>query len=278
MHRALLACFLASSVTCSAAKNVHHLLHENADVRILHRNQWVLSLGFPDRPITDPRTVSIFSPVTACPWTLLRSNSITDVFDGGKWTCGLPEMAAAGPTRKCVVYSFGSAGNDIFEKHLLSIIPHCEVHIFDPTCKPLPPPYHFHEYGVCASGTSFKAGEKVYPCRSMTQIVEELGHKHIDILKMDVDGAEWGLFNTTDWSKLRIGQFLVEIHDLGGLNLTPSLGAKDLAQHVWGPLEKAGLLQYIIEPVCDYCAGQYELAFLNRNWLPEGHAAIAPTE
>ena len=51
--------------------------------------------------------VSLLAPVLECPWTLRRSNLVSEYpFDGGKWTCGLAELRAAG--KRCVVYSFGS--------------------------------------------------------------------------------------------------------------------------------------------------------------------------
>lgn len=55
--------------------------------------------------------------------------------------------------------------------------------MFDPTSAVLAQ-YNFHEYGLCATGTKFDAMGKTYPCKSLTDAINELGHDVIDVVKM----------------------------------------------------------------------------------------------
>merc|ERR1711935_998544 len=137
--------------------------------------------------------VSLLSPVYPCPWTLRRSNYVSEVpFDGGKWTCGLAELQHR--RTPCVVYSFGSNNDDFFERDVKVASPDCEVHIFDPTSGTPPVDwqrrYHFHPFGLCVgSATHFGS----FPCRNIRQIMIDLNHTYVDLLKADVEGMEWPL-------------------------------------------------------------------------------------
>jgi hypothetical protein len=51
--------------------------------------------------------------------------------------------------------------------------------------------WNFHSYGLCATGNSFSAKGQQFPCKGLPAIMGELGHRYVDILKMDVEGAEW---------------------------------------------------------------------------------------
>ena len=133
---------------------------------------------------------------------------------GGFYVC-----PAALPAQS-IVYSFG-VGEDIsfdramMEKHT------CEVFAFDPTPKSiqwvkqqsLPACFHFFGFGISdRNGTalfylpqneayvsgSLLPHKKVdahqtvkVPMRSFADIVQELGHTRIDVLKMDIEGAEY---------------------------------------------------------------------------------------
>lgn len=253
-------------------------LAKNADTWIARRNDWLLpavnqpemareTKEFSMLTMRSPSTVALMSPYFACPWTLWRSFSVADRFDGGKWVCGVKEMQG----RPCTVYSFGSHGEDEFEAAAAEVAPLCEIHIFDPTpnggekLAQVKKRWgaHFHEVGLCMGADSFTAGGVKYPCRSLQATMEALGHTSIDVLKMDIEGSEWAVLADTPWADLNVGQVIVEVHDFGG-----SITLPQLIRDYWGPLERAGLLQYAIEPVCASCGGQYEVAFLNRHWHP----------
>ena len=248
-------------------ESVYKRLIENSETWQKARNAWMSGGGellrFQEAKLNDPGTVALLAPYHACPWTLERSLMVDQVFDGGKWTCGVREMAdreeGAPP---CIVYSFGSDGNDLFEKHIERLAPNCEFHVFDPTSQVLEH-WNFHQYGLCATGSTFSAKGKTFPCKSLPAIMVELGHRHVDIVKMDVEGAEWDIMALTDWRSMKLGQLLIEVHDFMG-----QYPLSELVKDYFGKLEHAGFLQFSIEPVCAGCGGQYELAWLHRGWRP----------
>jgi hypothetical protein len=153
-----------------------------------------------------------------CP---LLKERIGRIGDGGKWVCGLRSNLMRG--RRCLVYSLGSAGDTSFEDELLSTID-CEVHTFDPTLDKAVqaavqarPKLQFHAIGV---GGSTKPGPGQTPIsignlHSLESIMADLQHAWIDILKIDIESHEWGLF--TDFyaahgARLPATQLLVEFH------------------------------------------------------------------
>ncbi|KAL7509805.1 hypothetical protein ACHAXN_006783 [Cyclotella atomus] len=107
--------------------------------------------------------------------------------DGWKYVCGLSHI-----TDPCVVYSLGSSGNMAFEKELLTKAPHCEIHTFDKQMSPSvlnswftedqlkTGKVHTHEMFI-SSNDDLSASP---PHRSVSSIMAELGHTHIDILKV----------------------------------------------------------------------------------------------
>jgi len=91
---------------------------------------------------------------------------------------------------QCVVYSFGSNYDFSFEYSISRL--HCEVHSFDPTmmtfnANPLTnlTGIHFHHWALGPS-KSFASSSK-----TLDEIMKELGHTTIEVLKMDVEGDEW---------------------------------------------------------------------------------------
>ena len=49
--------------------------------------------------------------------------------------------------------------------------------------------------------------------RSFSDIVNELGHQHIDVLKMDIEGSEYAVLEKILASEITIDQLLIEFHD-----------------------------------------------------------------
>lgn len=248
-----------------------YLGNVNTDV-----SQWRRKTGGPpafhDVPATTGAVISLLSPVYTCPWTLHRTNYVSESnFDGGKWTCGLVDMyqqRKGNSKLKCIVYSFGSNNDDFFEKDILLQNPDCEIHIFDPTSGTPPKSwngrYYFHSSGLCIGDrTSFKVGNKDFPCKSLQRHMIDLGHNYVDIFKADVEGMEWDL--TSQWQHdQRIGQILLEFHFWFKSPRLPSL----LRDHII-PLERAGYLMQTLEPVAAKIEA-FEITFLNANWSPEG--------
>lgn len=145
-----------------------------------------------------------------------------------------------GLTRDSVVYSFGVGRDVSFDLDLIDRFG-LTVHAFDPTpgsiswvkSQMLPPQFHMHDFGLAHfDGTlrlyppvipdhishSFLYREKTadwaidVPVMRLGTIASNLGHSRIDLLKMDIEGAEYPtLAECLDSSPL-IDQLLVEFH------------------------------------------------------------------
>ena len=218
--------------------------------------------------LRNPSAVALISPTISCPFSLRKAISVRDMHEGGKWICGLEEVAARSTSKPCVVYSFGSNENDQFEQAVLETVPQCEIHVFDPTSKPLPQ-YHFALEGLTGSLTSsvIDIGGTSYPAKTLSAFMGERKHVYIDILKIDVEGFEWAAIGAIDFERLCIGTILLEIHDFNNQISLPCL-------RKWiDALMDHGFHLFSLEPVCAGCAdekGQYEIGFLNVKWDPAG--------
>jgi hypothetical protein len=123
---------------------------------------------------------------------------------GDKNIVGLAELTRGG--RKCVVYGIGIADDSGFEQQMQQM--GCETHAFDCTLTPDAPSvkgksFKFHNWCIGhKAGASFKdntylhADEKSMEFKSLTETMKELGHSHIDLLKFDIEGFEWQLFQS----------------------------------------------------------------------------------
>jgi FkbM family methyltransferase len=150
------------------------------------------------------------------------------------WTFAPAHLNAAS-----VIYSFG-AGEDISFDCQLVRRWQATVHVFDPTPRSiawmkkqsLPDGFVFHPYGLAAGdgmrrfhppardgdvshtvvprGASAKA--LLLPVRRLETIMRELGHNHIDLLKMDIEGAEYEVIADLLGAGLDVRQLLVEFH------------------------------------------------------------------
>lgn len=151
--------------------------------------------------------------------------------DESKITCGLSNLQPG-----CVVYSIGGNNQWAFEMDVLRKTP-CSVHTFDCTGKRsrFQPPEHdrLHFHHVCL-GTEYEPPNpeckehvgggyfpgKCGPTWTLLEMQRNLGHQHIDLYKMDIEGWEWPLFEA--WPALANNsgpnqvalpmQLLVEIH------------------------------------------------------------------
>lgn len=152
----------------------------------------------------------------------------------GTW-CVAPDLIAA----DSVVYSFG-VGRDLrFECDLIERFG-VTVHAFDPTpialewaaSQQLPPALRLHPLGVAghdgtvrfaaprkAGWESFSMvretgiGESVdAPVRRIGTLMRELGHDRVDLIKMDIEGAEYDVLPDLIASGVLPAQLLVEFH------------------------------------------------------------------
>jgi FkbM family methyltransferase len=138
-----------------------------------------------------------------------------------------------------VVYSFGLGEDISFDLDLIATH-RTVVHGFDPTPRSvewvrrqsLPPQFQLHAEGIAdfdgeatfhpprdpshvshsmveADGGS--PGIRV-PVRRLESIMASLGHRQVDILKMDIEGAEYAVIDHLATTGIRPRQFLVEFH------------------------------------------------------------------
>jgi len=162
---------------------------------------------------------------------------------GGWWIC----PRGLGPDS--VVYSAGIGTDISFD---LSIIERygVTIHAFDPTpasiewvkAQPLPGRYNWYAVGVAGhdgpaafyppanpghvshtvvpGGASAGAPIRVEMKRVRT-LMRELGHRRIDVLKMDIEGSEYEVLEDVLASDVDVGQLLVEFH-----HRLPSIGVE----------------------------------------------------
>jgi FkbM family methyltransferase len=114
----------------------------------------------------------------------------------------------------------------------------CTVHAFDPTPasvafierSELSECFVFHPWAVAGSdgarefqlyneidgSASMVLGRKgnpfVAPCRSVASIMDELGHTHVDLLKLDIEGAEYEVLASLEADGIRSRILCVEFH------------------------------------------------------------------
>jgi FkbM family methyltransferase len=163
---------------------------------------------------------------------------VASIKDGGWW------FTPEGLNESSIVYSLGVGDEIDFD---LSIIDKygVTVHGFDPTPNSidmladtdLPDRFHFHPWAVTARDGSLKfyprlkkdgsKSDVMYtmiaeketiddvievPAYSLSSIAEKLGHQHIDLLKMDIEGAEYEVLDGLLASPIKPTQLLVEFH------------------------------------------------------------------
>ena len=159
---------------------------------------------------------SEFEPTVKCR-TSLR---VFGENDGRKTLCGFRDMLLE-KTIPLVIYSFGSNNEDSFERAILeecnAVGKTCIVSTFDPTSEPPPKSlqletYTFFSLGlgasdglvrVCVTDSCKEDGEfLIRPVRTLGSIMQALNHNFVDVLKIDIEGAEF--------------ESILEVVDVGG--------------------------------------------------------------
>jgi hypothetical protein len=260
----------------------------NANAKIAERRDWINqdSERAWFEKLDGERLWYLFTPVLPCFWTLEKEPGVRKRHDGGKWLCGAQELHQSrrrpsaeygvgqhyNRNNSCIVYSMGSCNQFDFEERVRHIAPGCEIHTFDPTFaesgigKPFYDAYH-GDYGFGGIDNT----EERFPVKSLPTIMKELGHKHVDYLKIDVEGYEWPFLDAVDWSVVRIGNLLMELHPSPDgkkfLGVNPT--AKEM-NDIFDKLEQAGFYEISLEPVTFTNFGQVEIVFIHKDWRPEG--------
>lgn len=154
-----------------------------------------------------------------------------------------------------VVYSVGIGEDLSFDLSLIKARG-VTVHAFDPTpralrwlsTQSLPEQLVLHGYGVAdidgylqfyppadprhASYSAARSSHEtatpvVLPVKRIATIMKELNHDVIDVLKLDIEGAEYGVISDIVTCGLRVNQVLVEFH-----HAMPELGKSATRQSV----------------------------------------------
>jgi FkbM family methyltransferase len=162
---------------------------------------------------------------------------------GADWTISPRNLS-----EQSVVYSFG-VGEDIsFDLELIKRFA-VTVHAFDPTPRStawianqtLPAKFRFQALGIADYNGTAKfspphnpehvshtmVGNKTsalgveVPVQRLSTIMKNLGHDRIDILKMDIEGAEYAVLEDLLASQIGVYQLLVEFH-----HRWPQIGAR----------------------------------------------------
>ncbi len=140
-----------------------------------------------------------------------------------------------------IVYSFGIGEEISFDLEMIKRY-HAQVFAFDPTPKSIrwveqnvkSNSFHFMPVGLSEKdgiekfhlpkNPGFVSGSVHgfsnlnedtidVPMKSFETIVRELGHREIDVLKMDIEGMEFDVLEPIVESKVKIGQICFEVHD-----------------------------------------------------------------
>ncbi len=179
-------------------------------------------------------------------------------------------VCPCGLTEGSTVYSFG-VGDDIsFDVDLIARFG-VRVHAFDPTPgsvawiqrQKTPKEFIFHDYGIgCRDGLEMfhrpedpnsvqcsivyrgaPSGDAVRaPVYRLRTIMQMLGHEKIDVLKMDIEGAEYGVIADLIACRLNVRQLLVEFH-----HRWPEIGLQRTREAISG-LNQAGFRLFDVSP------------------------------
>lgn len=139
-----------------------------------------------------------------------------------------------------VIYSFGVGEDVSFDLELIRNF-NLQVHAFDPSPRSiewvgrqdLPNDFHFHPYGLADKDGEITFSEPIeagvnslkitspeeagsithsLPVQRLATTLKKLGHKKIDILKMDIEGAEYDVIGDIISVPVPVSQILIEFH------------------------------------------------------------------
>lgn len=157
--------------------------------------------------------------------------------ESGMWT-----LCPSALDSQSVIYSFGVGDEITFDLALIERLG-AKVHAFDPTPRSVewvknqnvPKEFCFHEFGLAAYDGSIKfyppkkrtsshftpvkrfhsAGETECvecPVHRLSTVMNDLGHDHVDLLKIDIEGGEYDVIDDFLGEGIRVGQLLMEFH------------------------------------------------------------------
>jgi len=150
------------------------------------------------------------------------------------------QVITSGIDRNSIVYSFGVGEDASFDIGLIERFD-LTVFAFDPTprsiqwvaTQKLPESFVMHPFGIAAFDGDVKFNPPdnpefvshtvldrpsteeqaiTVPVRRLSTILRELGHDRIDVLKMDIEGAEYDVLDEMKENDIRPNQILIEFH------------------------------------------------------------------
>jgi hypothetical protein len=184
---------------------------------------------FPSQQLSDfgkyPYTLWDFFPATyTCPHDIQRVGRLGH---GGKWVCGMslyeakPGKAVSHPTRETIIYSFGVNDESTFEAEMLARIPSAQIYAYDLSItnfRPqIPASYsaraHFKQLGLGPKDEL----DRMPQFFSLKTLMAQNSHTYIDILKIDIEGAEYAALDAfmdscEEAGVIPIGQVMIELH------------------------------------------------------------------
>jgi FkbM family methyltransferase len=138
-------------------------------------------------------------------------------------------------TPKSIIYSAGVGDNIAWDLAMIDRFG-VTVHAFDPTpmCikwiddQSLPPRFRFQPVGLAARDglAQFRVPRRGFnftpdtgggvtitaPVRRLSTLMRELGHDHLDVLKLDIEGSEYDVLADLLGEPIPVRQLLVEFH------------------------------------------------------------------
>jgi len=145
---------------------------------------------------------------------------------GGKNLVGLDQLKNK---KGCLVYSMGVSGNSAFEEAMATTYG-CTVHAFDCTVPEDFPSvknkhFIFHPWCIGEDNKGLdnlqygnRAGNSGFVFKTLADSMKELGHSSMDLLKFDIEGFEWQLFENEllkDGNTVLPNQISFEMHTEG---------------------------------------------------------------
>mmetsp|Transcript_9431 Transcript_9431/g.12998 ORF Transcript_9431/g.12998 Transcript_9431/m.12998 type:complete len:626 (+) Transcript_9431:198-2075(+) len=162
----------------------------------------------------------LFQPSAECEF----HDRVGGASDGGKWICDNSRII----NKPCRIYSFGVGLTIAFETEYHDL--GCDTWSFDPTpglfdarSSWFKPGMHFEVIGLGPTGGSIDNPEfnlvlngQQVPSMSFGQLRAKYGHDTVDILKIDVEGAEWKalpyLLSEPSFNTSGVKMILLEMH------------------------------------------------------------------
>ncbi|KAI5807892.1 methyltransferase domain-containing protein [Peziza echinospora] len=289
-----------ASIVCPESENsAHHftlksklLQYEQIYQETLQQRHEIIS------KYEDPSTIPFFAAIdgptyTSTPysiWDLIPASfncphdmqRIGRMGDGGKWVCGITRLPSPSLTssskynnaENCTIYSFGVRDESSFEEEMLKRTG-CRIWAYDPAVSSFGPQLsesyirQNRAYFTRAALAPKTSASQNPPSYSLKDLMDMNSHSHIDILKIDIEFAEFSsldaFMNDFARKELPVGQILIEIH-LFKDRITPKEFLdwwEKLENHGFRPVWTEPNLLYVTQHISDGMPRLSEYTLIN---------------